>query len=145
MSAQAEMAEPLLQLRGVQKRFPGVHALKGVDFEVRSSEVHAILGENGAGKSTLIKIMAGVHKPDAGELLFEGRPVELRNPRDAQALGIDTIYQELSLYPELSVAENIFMGHAPYRPFGPFKVMDWGAMNRRALELLNAHTLPGFA
>ncbi len=130
------VAQPLLQLKGVHKRFAGVHALKGVDFEVLPGEVHALLGENGAGKSTLIKIIAGVHRPDGGEMFFAGRPVQLNNPRDAQKLGIDTIYQELSLYPELTVAENIFMGHAPYRRFGPLRVMDWEAMNRRAQELL---------
>jgi rhamnose transport system ATP-binding protein len=128
--------EPLLKLKGIQKRFPGVHALRGVDFEVLPGEIHALLGENGAGKSTLIKIMAGVHKPDEGELYFSGQKVEFANPRDAQGRGIDVIYQELSLYPELTVAENIFMGHAPYRHAGPLKMMDWPTMNRRAKELL---------
>jgi rhamnose transport system ATP-binding protein len=130
------MPELLLQLKGVHKRFPGVHALRGVDFDVLSGEIHALLGENGAGKSTLIKIMAGVHKPDEGELRFAGQKVEFVNPRDAQGRGIDVIYQELSLYPELTVAENIFMGHALYRRAGFLKMMDWGAMNRRAKELL---------
>jgi rhamnose transport system ATP-binding protein len=130
------MAQPLLQLKGIQKRFTGVHALRGVDFEVLPGEIHALLGENGAGKSTLIKTIAGVHKPDEGEVYFAGRKVEFANPRDAQGRGIDVIYQELSLYPELTVAENIFMGHAPYRRAGPFKMMDWGTMNRRAKELL---------
>ncbi len=129
------MAE-LLRLTGVHKSFAGVQALRGVDFEVRPGEVHALLGENGAGKSTLIKTIAGVHKPDLGELFWEGQPVTLNNPRDAQRLGIDTIYQELSLYPELTVAENIFMGHAPRRRVGPFRVMDWEAMFRRAQGLL---------
>jgi rhamnose transport system ATP-binding protein len=130
------MAQPLLQLKGIQKRFTGVHALRGVDFEVLPGEIHALLGENGAGKSTLIKTIAGVHKPDEGEVYFAGQKVEFANPRDAQGRGIDVIYQELSLYPELTVAENIFMGHAPYRRAGPFKMMDWGTMNRRAKELL---------
>ncbi len=129
------MAE-LLRLTGVHKSFAGVQALRGVDFEVRPGEVHALLGENGAGKSTLIKTIAGVHRPDLGELFWEGQPVTLNNPKDAQRLGIDTIYQELSLYPELTVAENIFMGHAPRRRVGPFRVMDWEAMFRRARELL---------
>lgn len=126
----------LLKLTGIHKSFTGVQALRGVDFEVRAGEVHALLGENGAGKSTLIKIMSGIHKPERGELLFEGQPVELNSPREAQALGIDTIHQELSLYPELSVAENIFMGHAPTRRLGPFNVLDWETMVRRAQEIL---------
>ena len=130
------MTQPLLSLKGIHKRFPGIHALRGVDFEILPGEIHALLGENGAGKSTLIKVMAGVHKPDEGELKFSGQNVEFANPRDAQAKGIDVIYQELSLYPELTVAENIFMGHAPYRRAGLFKMMDWGTMNRRAKELL---------
>jgi rhamnose transport system ATP-binding protein len=130
------MSKPLLELSGVHKRFPGVHALRGVDFKVLPGEIHALLGENGAGKSTLIKIMAGVHKPDEGELTFDGEKTEFANPRDAQAKGIDVIYQELSLYPELTVAENIFMGHAPYLRAGPFRMMDWQTMNRRATELL---------
>ena len=130
------MAKPLLQMQAVHKRFPGVHALKGVDFEVAAGEIHALLGENGAGKSTLIKTIAGVHKPDEGQMLFEGKEVQFNTPRDAQKQGVDTVYQELSLYPDLSVAENIFIGHAPRRTFGPFKVMDWQTMNRRAKELL---------
>jgi len=126
----------LLQLKGIHKRFPGVHALKGVDFNVRAGEIHALLGENGAGKSTLIKTLAGVHKPDEGELLFEGKRVSFNSPKDAQIQGVDTIHQELSLYPELSVAENIFMGHAPKRSFGPFKGIDWQEMYRRSKDLL---------
>ena len=97
----------LLQLTGIRKGFAGVQALKGVSFDVRPGEIHALLGENGAGKSTLIKTMAGVHQPDEGEIVFDGQPVQFAGPRDAQKLGINTIYQELSLYPELSVAENI--------------------------------------
>ena len=128
------MNEPLLRLKQIHKRFPGVHALKGVDFDVRAGEVHALMGENGAGKSTLIKVMAGVHKPNEGSLFLNGKEVVFNSPRDAQTHGIDTIHQELSLYPELSVAENIFMGHAPKR--GPFNVLDWPQMERRATELL---------
>ena len=111
----------LLALTGVSKSFAGVQALRDVSFDVRAGEVHALLGENGAGKSTLIKTIAGVHQPDSGELRFEGQAVRFNTPRDAQKLGINTIYQELSLYPELTVAENIFMGHAPYRRVGPSK------------------------
>ena len=130
------LATPLLSMQAVQKRFPGVHALKGVDFDVKAGEIHALLGENGAGKSTLIKTIAGVHRPDEGNLEFAGENCKFNNPRDAQKVGIDTVYQELSLYPELSVAENIFMGHAPRRQVGPFSLVDWQAMNDRALALL---------
>ena len=124
---------PLLELQGVNKAFPGVKALNNVQFEMLPGEIHALLGENGAGKSTLIKIISGVYKPDSGELRFDGSPVSFNNPREAQALGIATIYQELSLYPELSVAENIFMGHQPRKGLG---WIDWATMNRRAREIL---------
>ncbi len=125
--------QPLLELQNITKTFPGVRALDGVQFEIRSGEVHALLGENGAGKSTLIKIASGVYQPDDGQVLVDGQPVRFSNPHDAQASGIATIYQELLLYPELTVAENIFMGHALRTRFG---TMDWGAMSKRALELL---------
>jgi rhamnose transport system ATP-binding protein len=127
---------PLLRIKGVHKRFPGIYALRGVDFDVYAGEIHALLGENGAGKSTLIKTIAGVYKPDEGEIYFAGQRIDFANPRDAQKNGIDVIYQELSLYPELTVAENIFMGHAPFRKAGFLKMMDWDTMNRRAKELL---------
>jgi rhamnose transport system ATP-binding protein len=130
------MTESILQVKAIQKRFPGVHALKGVDFEVRPGEIHALLGENGAGKSTLIKIIAGVYQPDSGEIYMNGKPVTFANPREAQNVGVATMYQELSLYPELTVAENIFMGHAPRRHFGPINIMDWNSMFTRAKELL---------
>jgi ABC-type sugar transport system ATPase subunit len=122
----------LLQMQGIQRRFGGVQALKGVDFDLRQGEVHALVGENGAGKSTLIKILSGAYRPDAGTLRIEGRKVEIANPRQAQALGIATIYQETSLYPDLSVLENLFMGHQPRRGWGR---LDWGAMRRRAQEV----------
>src|SRR5437773_11674322 len=99
------MQQPLLQLHGITKTFPGVRALDNISFDVFPGEVHALLGENGAGKSTLIKIIAGVYQPDAGELSMDGKPVTLFEPGHAQSLGIAAIYQELSLYPELTVAE----------------------------------------
>jgi len=138
------MAEPILTLENIDKRFPGVQALKGVHFDVYAGEVHALLGENGAGKSTMIKVISGVHKPDGGVMRLDGQPTNFNNPREAQSQGIATIYQELGLYPELTVAENIFMGHAPKRAYGPLKVVDWDAMEERALELLaelNIHNL----
>lgn len=134
-------AVPILELSGINKQFPGVKALSDVRFDVRAGEVHALLGENGAGKSTLIKILSGVHKPDTGTMLLDGKPIIFNTPREAQLAGIATIYQELSLYPELSVAENIFMGHAPRNRFG---AIDWNTMTTRAqetLESLNIHDL----
>ena len=138
------MPEPILTLTNIQKRFPGVHALKGVGFDMLPGEVHALLGENGAGKSTLIKIISGVHQADTGEMRLHNQPVTFHNPREAQQHGVATIYQELGLYPELSVAENIFMGHAPRKSFGWLKWIDWQTMETRALELLaelNIHDL----
>jgi ABC-type sugar transport system ATPase subunit len=125
--------EPVLQLEHVSKGFPGVKALSDVHFEVFPGEVHALLGENGAGKSTLIKITSGVYRPDAGTIRVQGQERNFANPREAQMAGIATIYQELSLYPELTVAENIFMGHAPRTRFG---ALDWGQMRERAHEIL---------
>jgi rhamnose transport system ATP-binding protein len=138
------MTEPILALENISKQFPGVKALNNVRFDMRAGEVHALLGENGAGKSTLIKIISGVHKPDVGTIHMDGAPVTFNNPREAQKRGVATIYQELSLYPELTVAENIFMGHAPRRSVGPFQIVDWNTMFERAKELLaslNIHDL----
>lgn len=130
------MGQPLLVLRGIAKAFPGVQALAGVSLELWPGEVHALVGENGAGKSTLIKIAAGVYLPDAGEILFEGRPVRLHSPRDAAALGIAVIHQEPYLFPTLSVLENLFMGFQPRRRL--LGLLDWPAMVRRAREVLQA-------
>jgi ABC-type sugar transport system ATPase subunit len=123
----------VLQLSDIHKSFPGVRALSGISFDVRAGEVHALLGENGAGKSTLIKVMSGVHKADSGTMILDGQPVVFSSPEAAQAAGIATIYQELLLFPELTVAENIFMGHAPRGRFGG---IDWRRMRARAGELL---------
>ena len=139
--AQPELG-PALVLRNVSKTFPGVRALDDVSFEVRFGEVHALLGENGAGKSTLIKIISGVYPPDAGELEINGRVAHFSNPGEAQAQGIATIYQDFSLYPELTVAENIFAGHMPRTLFGT--VLDWPRAAREAgavLESLDASDL----
>src|SRR5918912_4416751 len=104
------MTAPLLEMRGIVKQFPGVRALDGIDLTVRAGEVHCLLGQNGAGKSTLIKVLAGAHQPDEGEVLWRGEPVHLTNPQAALRLGIATIYQELDLVEGLSVADNIFLG-----------------------------------
>ncbi|MGW9629513.1 sugar ABC transporter ATP-binding protein [Agromyces sp. NPDC055520] len=103
--------EELLTVRGVTKSFAGVRALKGVDLDIRAGEVHCILGQNGAGKSTLIKVLAGVHEPDEGEIVWRGEQVQLPNPDSALEIGIATMYQELDVVDGLSVAENIFLGH----------------------------------
>jgi rhamnose transport system ATP-binding protein len=128
----------LLELNHVSKSFPGVRALEDVHFSTDAGQVHALVGENGAGKSTLIKIISGVHQPDSGTLTMNGQAVHFASPHEAQAAGIATMYQELSLYPELTVAENIFMGHAPTRHIGPAQALDWGEMNRRAEEILQS-------
>jgi ribose transport system ATP-binding protein len=109
------MATPsiLLELRGISKSFSGFRVLDGVDFALQPAEIHALAGENGAGKSTLMNIVSGVLAPDAGDMLWEGRPVRVRTPREAQNLGIAFVHQELALAPDLSVAENIFLGRHP--------------------------------
>ncbi|WP_328752812.1 sugar ABC transporter ATP-binding protein [Streptomyces sp. NBC_00285] len=104
---------PLLTMSGITKSFPGVRALDGVDLEVHAGEVHCLLGQNGAGKSTLIKVLAGAHQPDSGEITWRSEPVTLGSPIAAMRLGIATIYQELDLIEGLSVAENVFLGHEP--------------------------------
>ena len=112
------MADPILTLSGITKAFPGVVALSGVSFDVRPGEVHALVGENGAGKSTLMKVLAGLHHPDAGEIIHRGSPVRIDNPLAARKRGILLIHQELSLSPELSVAENIYLGAWPTNALG---------------------------
>jgi rhamnose transport system ATP-binding protein len=127
----------LLHLEGISKSFPGVKALEDVHFTTNAGEVHALVGENGAGKSTLIKVVSGVYHPDAGTIRMNGEVVKFESPHEALGAGIATMYQELSVYPELTVAENMYMGHAPMRELrGGVKVVDWGEMNRRAEEVL---------
>src|SRR3954469_21376448 len=111
----SDLPTPLLQMRGIVKEFPGVRALDGVDLDVAAGEVHCLLGQNGAGKSTLIKVLAGAHRPDAGEVVFDGQPVSFASPHAADSAGIATIHQELDLVPGLSVADNIVLGHEPAR------------------------------
>ena len=109
-AADSAVEQPLLRMVGVEKRFPGVHALRGVDLELRRGEVLALLGENGAGKSTLIKVLGGAHLPDTGKILVDGKDPCIFSPQDAQRAGIAVIYQEFNLVPSLSAAENIFLG-----------------------------------
>lgn len=119
----------------ISKSFPGVQALASVDFELLKGEVHGLVGENGAGKSTLIKILAGVYPPDAGVIRLSDRCIQARSPRDMKAMGVQVIYQELNLIPNLSVAENLFLGREPIRR-GTRGVVNWPAMVRQSGEML---------
>lgn len=129
------MSHPLLRISGLTKLFPGVRALDGVDFDVRPGEVHALLGENGAGKSTLIKCLTGVMQPDAGQTHLDGQPVAPASPQAAQQMGIQTVYQEVNLLPQLSVAENLVLGNEPRRG-GRIGPIDWGRAKRLARKQL---------
>ncbi|MHC6202888.1 sugar ABC transporter ATP-binding protein [Breznakiellaceae bacterium SP9] len=128
------MLDTILEMQHISKSFPGVKALDDVHFDLKSGEIHTLMGENGAGKSTFIKIITGVHRPDSGDLLLDGKPVGINGPLDAQARGIAAIYQHVTCFPDLSVAENIFMGHE--KVVSPVKRIDWHTMNRTAAELL---------
>ncbi|MCA9908889.1 MAG: sugar ABC transporter ATP-binding protein, partial [Anaerolineae bacterium] len=110
MSAPRATAPPLLEMRGITKQFPGVLALSDVNFSAAAGEIHALIGQNGAGKSTLMKVLAGVYQPNAGEIIIEGKPVRFQQPRAALRSGVGVVYQDLSLVPQLSVADNIFLG-----------------------------------
>jgi len=126
-------APPLVELRGISRSFGGIQALSEVDLELRAGEIHALVGENGAGKSTLVKILTGVHEPDAGEILVAGTEQRIRGAHAAQSLGIAAMYQEPSVFLDLSVAENIFAGR---RPRGLLGSVDWSQMNREAADVL---------
>jgi ribose transport system ATP-binding protein len=124
---------PLIELTNIVKTFGGVHALRGVDFALRAGSVHGLAGENGAGKSTLMKVIAGVHAADSGEFKVDGEPVHFRSARDARAKGVGMVHQELSVAPDLSVAENVFLGSQPVNGLG---AIAWGRMAREAAEQL---------
>lgn len=126
-------ADPILKIRGLSKGFPGVQALSNVDFTLKRGEVHALMGENGAGKSTVIKVLTGVYAKDSGEITYNGKLLECSSPLQAQEVGISTVYQEVNLVPNLSVAENIFLGRQPMK----FGRMDWKTMNKEAVEILS--------
>src|SRR5690349_10959330 len=123
----------ILELRDIGKSFPGVRALDGVRLNLRRGEVHALVGENGAGKSTLMNIIAGVHQPDAGQILLDGQPVTFANPHAASQHGIGIVFQELSLVPGLTIAENIFANRQPVRALG---WVDSGRMATDTRQLL---------
>ncbi len=127
------MAEILVSMSGIDKRFPGVHALDECQFELRTGEVHALVGENGAGKSTLMKILSGIYAKEAGRILFKGRELDIPNPRAAQDLGISIIHQELNLMSHLTIAQNIFIGREPRRWGGLF--LDENAINEQTEKL----------
>jgi simple sugar transport system ATP-binding protein len=124
--------QPLLSMKGIHKEFPGVKALTGVDFRLFAGEVHALMGENGAGKSTLIKVLTGVYSIDQGTVELDSTPIRISSPHDAQEAGISTVYQEINLCPNLSVAENIYIGREPRR----WGRILWKDMNRNAEQLL---------
>src|SRR5436190_6102401 len=126
---------PILQMRGIVKRFPGVLALGGVSLHLHRGEVLSLMGENGAGKSTLMKVLGGAYSPDEGDLLIDGRPVHFRNVKDAKRAGIALIHQELMLAPNVNIAGNIFLGNEPRRG-GPLRLIDRPAMNAAAAQLL---------
>jgi ribose transport system ATP-binding protein len=132
-----EPRQPILQLQGITKRFPGVLALDSVDFDLLPSEVHVLLGENGAGKSTLMKILAGVYPADAGRIVLHGTPVRMHSPRQAREHGVSIIYQEFNLIPALSVAQNIFLGREPRTPLGLVDRKALAAAARKVLDFLN--------
>ena len=128
---------PTLQLRGITKSFGSVQALADVDFEVRTGEVMALVGDNGAGKSTLVKTIAGIHQPDSGEVLFEGKPVHISSPKEASRLGIEIVYQDLALCDNLDVVQNMFLGR---------EERDWlWRLKEPAMEQRTAETLRGLS
>ncbi len=122
----------LISMQGISKVFPGVQALVNVDFSLRYGEIHALMGGNGAGKSTLIKILTGVEKPDSGRIFLVGKEIHPKSPQHVQSLGISTVYQEINLCPNLTVAENILIGREPHK----LGRIDWKAMNAQAHEIL---------
>jgi len=139
MASEIAESDIVLQIQGVTKTFPGVVALSGMTIDLRRAEVHAVCGENGAGKSTLMKLITGIYQPDSGTMMLNGKLLKLHNPNDAYAKGIAIIFQETSLFPELSVLENIFMGHEIRKPLlgfvGFVQILDYEAMRTKAREI----------
>ena len=128
--------EPIIQMKEITKRFPGVVALNRISFDVRPGEVHVLLGENGAGKSTLMKVLSGAYRPDEGTICLGGKEYSQLTPHLSAEGGISIIYQELSVVNWLDIRENIFMGRLPMKQMGPIRVVDYGEMNKRTTELL---------
>jgi simple sugar transport system ATP-binding protein len=128
---------PVLEARSISKYFGRVVAIKDVSLSVKAGEVNCLLGDNGAGKSTLIKTLSGVHRPDDGELLMDGKPITLASPRDAQARGIATVFQDLAVLPLMSISRNFFLGNEPTKGVGPLRRFDMGYANRTAREKMH--------
>jgi simple sugar transport system ATP-binding protein len=133
MSANNDNSKSLLKMVGIHKWFGRVHALQGVDFEVGKGEAVGLVGDNGAGKSTLIKVVSGYHRANRGRIFFEGQEAKISSPKDARALGVETVYQEQALALHLSIARNIFMGREPSRTLG---FMDKKVMNADSMKAL---------
>ncbi len=128
------MTEPIIQMKNIEKHFGSVIALGGVSIDLIPGECHCLLGDNGAGKSTLIKTISGVYMPSAGEIYFEGKPMNFDFPRDAIKAGIATVYQDLALIPLMSVSRNFFMGNEPLKKFGPISFFDHKYANEVTME-----------
>jgi len=126
--------QPIIQMKDIKKHFGSVVALAGVSVDIFPGECHCLLGDNGAGKSTFIKTVAGVHKPTAGQIMFEGTEMNFADPRDAITAGIATVYQDLAMIPLMSVSRNFFMGNEPLKKFGPIKVFDHDHANRVTMQ-----------
>lgn len=128
------MGNCLLEMKGIKKYFPGIKALDGVDYTIRAGEVHALIGENGAGKSTLVKVLTGIYHPEEGKIIIQGVEVDFKNPLDSQKASIAAIHQEATMFPDLSVTENIYMGHHLKKPFP--RTIDWKEMKHKTKVLL---------
>lgn len=132
-----DVEQPLLEMENIHKRFGRLIALNGVDLDLRDGEILGLLGDNGSGKSTLVKTLVGVHQPDEGVVRIRGEEVDISSPKEARRYGISTVYQDLALVNELSVAANMFLARNPMkRKFGVFPVVDWEEMNERAANIL---------
>lgn len=127
----------LLEMNGIHKSFPGVHALDDVHLDLRAGEVHALLGENGAGKSTLIKVLGGIYSKDEGDIIINGEKAEIKNVKDAEKYGISIIHQEIVLVPEMSISDNIFLG----KEEGPAFSISRSAMEKKTQELLDSFNM----
>ena len=136
MSIEPSHDQAAVRLVGITKRFPGVQANDGIDLDVRPGEIHALLGENGAGKSTLMKVLSGICQPDAGEVLFEGEKIRLKDTMDAEKRGISIVHQELAVFPTSTVGENVFINHPPRTRWGG---IDYRRMYREVRSLLERY------
>lgn len=131
------MAETIISCRNLEKWYSGVYALKGVSLDIQRGDALGLVGDNGAGKSTLIQLLSGVHTPDSGEILMEGRPVSIRSPRQAMDLGIETIYQYNSMVPAMSIARNLFIGREPLKyAIGGFGILDRKKMGEESIRAI---------